>query len=316
MFGFDLKAVARAIVNGIAHQLARVRQGCATALMTLSEVLRPASAGRLPVAGSGTVTIPSRRSARDDAFEFPRFLAAFELMSGDQMTGLSQAAAFAPMRSPPEGPRIDVRGLLAVLFEQVEAMGASVSSKAGSCDPRVMIAVVIAATLFVRLAEANPRVSQRPAPRNTAADAIAERFAAASTDERDLSSLAERLDFAPRFRLVVREPHIENLDATPASGLVPGGGKSLPFDAQGVVIIRGLPAGARLSAGRHVMASPVSASVPRLAMLGATDWVVAQGDIDNLEVVLPPGVWPSVSATIEMIDADAISRGIMAIDVK
>ena len=143
-------------------------------------------------------------------------------------------------------------------------------------SPGLIAVLSIAALVFLMFAGSAPGLNMR----NPMADAIATRFAAASAGD-DAVDLEERLDFAPRFAiaLTARQPVKVLKVQNPAH--------VMPFDALGAVILRGLPEGTTLSSGISV---------------GADQWIVAPGDLTNLEMNVPELVAPS------LIQADVVSR--------
>lgn len=296
MTGHSLRAAARAIAGRFAEWCHRL--GC------LWTVFREARAGAVPRRSRGASSSPIAtspdRGASEEHFALPRFLATFDIMACDQLTGLANAQRFASVPGKPLLTLAEVRERLAPVFAEADGLRQKLARKARKSDATLMLAVVVAASLLIRFAEATPRTGAR----NSSADAIAERFAAADSDGGDVTSLERRLDFAPRYRLVIND---SGDDLTNGALLTMGRARAahLPFDSLGVVIIRGLPAGTRLSTGVEVGHANER-----------SDWAVPQGDLDQIEVVLPQGMWPGVSARLEIIDGDGVSRGNMALVVR
>lgn len=224
---------------------------------------------------------------------WPRFLTTFEVFAGDQMTGVSSPALAQALTAAGLPRPEQIRARLMPVFETARRWRCAAERSFVTYDAGLMLCAVLAGTLLLRLADAN----DAPQPRNPAADAIAARFAAASSVDGGSGDLEQRLDFATRYRLVAAQA------ALSAPSLDRSGGNlelrwHMPFQAEGAVVIRGLPANARLSAGTKV---------------GGNAWALAPGDLDNLEVVLPPAEARRLQALIEVVSPEGAVKGRFAV---
>lgn len=223
----------------------------------------------------------------------PRFLATFEVFAGDQMTGVS-SPALAQAMTASGWPRPEaVRARLMPVFAAAHRWRRAAERTFVTYDAGLMMCAVMAGSLLLRLAEADVNLP----PRNPAADAIAARFAAAAPGDEGLGDIEQRLDFAPRYRLVAAQTALAVPEGNAARG-ESGERLLLPFAGQGAILIHGLPADARLSAG---------------AKADGNVWALAPGDLDNLEVTLPGGGALRLEARIDVVSPVGARLGRFAV---
>lgn len=224
-------------------------------------------------------TCPCRRRNNADRAPLASILAAADMLSLDQLTGMRMPAAIAPGCSaqPVSIARLRTGGTSPNERRAVQVAGVPLP------DARDMgLMILFALVLLVFLTLANNAGSSG---RNPSADAIAQKFAAGSEGEEAEDVLEQRLDFAPRLRL----PAVARADGARATPM-----RKLPFDELGAIVLRGLPVGARLSAG-----------LP----MGEGQWVVSQSDIDKLAILLPGAAQRVSAVRVEVIGRDGLSRG-------
>lgn len=155
-------------------------------------------------------------------------------------------------------------------------------------DVGLVAAVAVGGVVFLCLA-----VEPGSAARNTKADAIAAMFAGSSTIGPDLE---ERLDFAPLLAVALstRPAGLGRIKVSQRTAP-----RSLPFDALGALVVRGLPVGASLSPG---------------VLVDGSRWVVAQGDVANLQVSLA-GLTQTVDVEVDVIARDGVTKGTFGFSV-
>lgn len=217
-----------------------------------------------------------------------------DLLAADQLTGISlYSGAFRPL----PGPKAKLT--LSHAFTLADDVRATLARTPGSRDAGLVLAFLLTAAIFVRLAEA----AQNSSGRNPRADAIAAKFAGEGELSADV--LETRLDFAPRYRLVAgdMETGLPLPDFTAGAPLQRFAEMTpVPFDALGAVVLHGLPSGSRLSAGQPA---------------GGGDWVVAPGDLAKLEIVVPPGqLSRPLGVSVEVFDRGGVSHGAMGLRLK
>ncbi len=163
----------------------------------------------------------------------------------------------------------------------------------------IAVALAVAAVLALRMGD----TPARGASRNASADTIAAQFASTS-DGTDI--IEERFAFARRFRVVAAPARWFSDDEHAGSGHLghsdeDGAPVALPFDSLGAVVIRGLPAGTQLTAGRRI----------------GTAWILAPGDLAGMDVIVPAGGVPALArARIEVFDQAGVRLGALAIGLK
>jgi hypothetical protein len=156
--------------------------------------------------------------------------------------------------------------------------------------PALLIAAILV-LLWIGVVQSNPLPQQR----NPDADAVADKFSrggapvrppvtessAPTFDTLEDAGIADaRFDFAPRLGDLIDS---DSAVAGPDDGTDAASGVQLTGDA-GLILIRNLPAGTSLSAGRRI---------------SATDWALTRSDVGNVTVTLPAHRRGPVKATIE-----------------
>jgi hypothetical protein len=177
-------------------------------------------------------------------------------------------------------------------------------------DLSILLGLVLVAGASLKLAEFAPVRGSR----NSAADDIAQRFAAPEAS----GQFDNRFDFAPRLRFYGAAPAGNTAPdesqerADPAAGTpsMADAPKFQPaqfdfqegaFDALGLVVVRDLPAESTLSAGMRV--SP-------------TEWALAQADLKDLTLTLPGSAGPDIKAGIEVFASSGVAAGGMELQIK
>ena len=179
-------------------------------------------------------------------------------------------------------------------------------------DVSLLLAATLTAGVWVRLAgDFNSREA-----RNSAADALAERFASPAPPTPDMPSrdavarpeiappranAEERLNFAPGLALETNGLLRLGQDLAASAEVGPESTAPAVYDSLSVLIIRNLPQGASFSVG-----APVAGGA----------WVLAEADLDKLVLTLPAGLDKPVKAEIETIAADGASAGSMSVELR
>ncbi|MBL8883431.1 MAG: hypothetical protein JNL45_10305 [Hyphomicrobium sp.] len=247
-----------------------------------------------------------------------------DLFHGDQISGMSSAAMFRfspcahtdrakmqdgaavvdPSRVPtgtqPMGAEAHAARMpLGAAVARWQDLDGQIARVPLTYEAGIVVALAVAALLALRMGD----TPARGASRNAAAETIAEQFASAS-DETDI--IEERFAFARRFRVIAApsrwfsdtehaglgQPDESNEDAAPVG---------LPFDSLGAIVIRGLPAGTQLTAGRRI----------------GTAWILAPGDLAGMDVIVPAGgVSALARARIEVFDQAGVYMGALAIGLR
>ncbi len=251
-------------------------------------------------------------------------LSHLDLFHGDQISGMSSAAmlrfspcahtdrakmkdgaaggdpAGVPTGSQSMGTEVQAaRAPLGAAIARWQDLDGQLARVPLTYEAGIVVALAVAAVLALRMGD----TPARGASRNAAADTIAEQFASAS-DGTDI--IEERFAFARRFRVIAApgrwfsederaglgQPGPSDADAAPVG---------LPFDALGAVVIRGLPAGTQLTAGRRI----------------GTAWILAPGDLAGMDVIVPAGgVSALARARIEVFDQAGVRMGALAIGLR
>jgi len=163
----------------------------------------------------------------------------------------------------------------------------------------IVVALAVAVVLALRAGD----TPARGASRNAAADSIAAQFASAS-DGTDV--IEDRFAFAKRFRVVAAPARWFSDDERAGLGQAGESNEdaapvALPFNSLGAVVIRGLPAGTQLTAGRRI----------------GNAWIVAPGDLAGMDVIVPAGgVSALARARIEVFDQAGVRLGALAIGLR
>jgi hypothetical protein len=171
-----------------------------------------------------------------------------------------------------------------------------------------LLIAAILVLLWIGVVQSNPLPQQR----NPDADAVADKFSGGGQPVRppvtessapsfdtleDAGIIDARFDFAPRLGDLIDSDSIVAGpdDVTDAASSVP-----LSSDA-GLILIRNLPAGTVLSAGRRI---------------SATDWALTRSDVGNVTVTLPANRRGPVKATIEVFSMSGSQAGTMVVEIR
>ncbi len=183
-------------------------------------------------------------------------------------------------------------------------------------DVSFLFVATVTAGLWLRVAATiDPH-----AARNSAADALAERFANPASKSGDPSGGIDdqtqppssegeaRFDFAPGLSLglpPIGQPDFASQGSETHQALgSPGSAKSrrtAESDPLSVLIVRNLPPKASFSAGARVAGHA---------------WVLAAADLDKLVLTLPAGLERPVKAEIETIAGDGVPAGKMTVELR
>ena len=203
-------------------------------------------------------------------------------------------------------------------------------------DVSLLLAAILTAGVWLRVAENyNPQTISSHDARNTAADALAERFAApapsggdtAVRDSKDdpgvtapayaaaldqaYGSAEARLNFAPGLSIENAGQFGTGPQTSPDAAAETASaetardrevqGVTSNYQSLSVLIVRNLPPGATFSAG---------------ARSGNGAWALAEADLDTLVLTLPAGADKSFKAEIETIAADGNPAGTMTVELR
>lgn len=173
--------------------------------------------------------------------------------------------------------------------------------------PALLIAAMLV-MLWISVVQSNPLPQQR----NPDADAVADRFSrgdapvrppvtesrAPSFETLEDAGIADaRFDFAPRLGDLIDS---DSTIAGPGDGTDAASAVPLSSDA-GLILIRNLPAGTTLSAGRRI---------------SATDWALTRSNISNVTVTLPAHRRGPVKAMIEVFSMSGSKAGTMLVEIR
>jgi hypothetical protein len=178
--------------------------------------------------------------------------------------------------------------------------------------PALLIAAILI-LLWIGVVHSNPlppNSSERR--RNSDADAVADKFSGVSAPVRppvtetsapsfdtleDAGITDARFDFAPRLGDLIDS---DSVVAGPEDGT--DAASPVPFSNDaGLILIRNLPAGTMLSAGRRI---------------SATDWALTRSDIGNVTVTLPANRRGPVKAMIDVFSMSGSQAGSMVVEIR
>lgn len=258
------------------------------------------------------------RALSNLSFDASAALGQLEFFHGDQISGMPSLAQFPYLlsrRVTPAGTNDETtascdeaqqdasarnaRPIVGARIARWQDENGQAARTPLTYEASVVVALAITGVLALRMAETPARGESR----NAAAESIAAQFAAASDGA---AAIEERFAFARRFRVIAAPirwfaGNGVGARSTDASSREPETGSSLPFSALGAVVIHGLPDGTRLSQGRGA---------------GGT-WIVAPGDLDGMEVVVPAGgITKLARARIEVLDQSGVRRGALAFGLR
>ena len=172
--------------------------------------------------------------------------------------------------------------------------------------PLLMAAVLI--VLWIGTGQSN----SLPQPGNSDADAVADKFSRGDTPQRppvtdaivpsfdrleDTGTSDARFDFAPRLGDLIDS---DTTAAEPEADTAAANSVQLSSDA-GLILIRNLPAGTALSAGRRI---------------SATDWALTRSDVGNVTVTLPANRRRPVKAVIEVFSMSGTQTGTLSVELR
>jgi hypothetical protein len=193
--------------------------------------------------------------------------------------------------------------------------------------PALLMAAVVV-LLWIGSGQSNPL----PQRRNPDADAVADRFSRSGPPDRppvtapgitafgtteDADIVGARFDFAPRLGGLYQDDGIVT-GSTPDAATPPGDGAAISNEDQlnpdaavpaaapvssdaGLIMIRNLPVGTLLSAGKRVT---------------RTDWALTRNDLANVIVTLPPARRAPIKASIEVYSMAGLQTGTMAVEIR
>ena len=194
-----------------------------------------------------------------------------------------------------------------------------------NCNGRgAHILAVLLATVVILICIGAVRSDTAPLRRNLDADSVAERFSHPETEARngaagngfapagfssEVELMPRRVDFAPRLGgLYAPGENGDDLKIQTPDSVVDAAGTSpadingaLPSSDVSLIMVRNLPAGTTLSAGKRV---------------SATGWALARADLDTVVVTLPAGHPAKVGAMIELFNMAGSQTGTMTVEIR
>lgn len=210
---------------------------------------------RRSAAGSDPAEYAPWRGAHDD--DLPRFLTSFEMLSGDQITGMTSPALMHVTGDAPRVSRQAVRALVADLAHLAR-------EKSLLADITVTIAAALTLAVMVKLASMDAGSQRgRHARDDARPQAALDHAVANDAAATPRMGFAARIDAFPEiYALAFLRPSSALPPRPPDSGAAPSG----------YVVLRDLPAGTALSRG---------------GPLAPNAWAVPLADVETLSIALP-----------------------------